>query len=132
MLALAPSLGCPDAQADCLCRNADFGFGVRDCANQACGDAAAAQQVIAYGTQYCGGGSSPNLIFYSVSKLTNFQALLLAATTPTEVQAALEVLEVPAVLLPVLSLVQLLLPPAMATTARRAVLLVQLPSPLLP
>ncbi|PPJ54147.1 hypothetical protein CBER1_01053 [Cercospora berteroae] len=55
MLALAPSLGCPDAQADCLCRNADFGFGVRDCANQACGDASAAQQVIAYGTQYCGG-----------------------------------------------------------------------------
>ncbi|KAF2215022.1 hypothetical protein CERZMDRAFT_120495 [Cercospora zeae-maydis SCOH1-5] len=55
MLALAPSLGCPDAQADCLCRNVDFGYGVRDCANQACPDASAAQQVIAYGTQYCGG-----------------------------------------------------------------------------
>ena len=130
MLALAPSLGCPDAQADCLCRNADFGFGVRDCANQACGDAAAAQQVSAYGTQYCGGGSSLNAILHSDPQLTNFQALLLAATTPTEVQAVPEVLEVPAALLPVLA--QLLLPPAVAMTARRAVLLVQLPSLPLP
>ena len=53
MLGLAPSLGCSATDAACLCRSADFGYGVRDCANEACGDAATAQQVIAYGTQYC-------------------------------------------------------------------------------
>jgi hypothetical protein len=51
MLALAPSLGCPTANATCLCSNTDFGYGIRDCANEACGSEAAA--IIAYGVSYC-------------------------------------------------------------------------------
>ncbi|EME88316.1 uncharacterized protein MYCFIDRAFT_86075 [Pseudocercospora fijiensis CIRAD86] len=53
MLGLAPSLGCNSNDAACLCRNANFGYGVRDCANEACANAQDAQSVISYGTQYC-------------------------------------------------------------------------------
>ncbi|KLJ08800.1 hypothetical protein EMPG_15768 [Blastomyces silverae] len=37
MLALAPSLGCKSGDIDCLCKNDDFAWGVRDCTVQACG-----------------------------------------------------------------------------------------------
>lgn len=52
MLALAPSLGCPSADAACLCHNVNFGYGIHDCAYQACG-ADDAVTIIAYGVQYC-------------------------------------------------------------------------------
>jgi hypothetical protein len=55
MLALAPSLGCEgQANAQCLCKNVNFGYGIRDCSNAACG-ADVASTVIAYGSSYCSG-----------------------------------------------------------------------------
>jgi hypothetical protein len=54
MLALAPSLGCASNDANCLCSNPNFGYGIRDCSNQACG-AEVASSVIAYGGTYCSG-----------------------------------------------------------------------------
>jgi hypothetical protein len=53
MLALAPSLGCTSSDAACLCRNVNFGYGIRDCSTAACGGAEAAAPVIAYGATYC-------------------------------------------------------------------------------
>lgn len=35
---LAPSLNCGRSDMACLCKNMDFGFGVRDCAKEACPD----------------------------------------------------------------------------------------------
>jgi CFEM domain len=52
MLGLAPSLGCSANDAACLCKNANFGYGIRDCSNAACGEAVAST-VIAYGNSYC-------------------------------------------------------------------------------
>jgi hypothetical protein len=52
MLALAPSLGCSSTDAACLCKNVNFGYGIRDCSNAACGTAIAST-VIAFGNQYC-------------------------------------------------------------------------------
>lgn len=52
MLNLAPSLGCSGADAACLCRNVNFGYGIRDCSNAACGTEVA-PTVIAYGVAYC-------------------------------------------------------------------------------
>lgn len=50
----ASSLGCSSSSdAACLCCNPDFGYGVRDCANQACANAQNAQSVISFGTNYC-------------------------------------------------------------------------------
>lgn len=54
MIGKGMELGCSGSDAACLCSKIDFGYGVRDCANQACvGDANAAQQAIAYGATYC-------------------------------------------------------------------------------
>ncbi len=52
MLALGPSLGCPTPEFGCLCRLVNFGYGIRDCANAACGPEVGAQ-VIAYGVAAC-------------------------------------------------------------------------------
>ncbi|KAK3341975.1 hypothetical protein B0T25DRAFT_356622 [Lasiosphaeria hispida] len=52
MLALAPSLGCPPGDTACLCGKDDFGYGVRDCAVQAC-DASDASAVVSYGANIC-------------------------------------------------------------------------------
>lgn len=55
MLAIATNdFGCAQGDVVCYCNNADFGYGVRDCANEACGSEQAAS-VIAYGTNYCAG-----------------------------------------------------------------------------
>lgn len=45
--------GCSDGDVDCYCAQPRFGFGVRDCANEACSDAQSAQTVISFGAQYC-------------------------------------------------------------------------------
>ncbi len=52
LLAKAPALGCSSNDAACVCKNVDFGYGLRDCAIQACG-AAQEAAVLAYGTSYC-------------------------------------------------------------------------------
>jgi hypothetical protein len=44
--------GCSAGDAVCYCSNQDFGYGVRDCANEACSSADAGS-VIAFGASYC-------------------------------------------------------------------------------
>ncbi|KAH8743726.1 hypothetical protein F5882DRAFT_498637, partial [Hyaloscypha sp. PMI_1271] len=46
------SLGCSSPDPSCLCSNVNFGYGIRDCSNGACGTAIAST-VIAYETAYC-------------------------------------------------------------------------------
>ncbi|PVH71238.1 hypothetical protein DL98DRAFT_660757 [Cadophora sp. DSE1049] len=52
MVAQYSALGCASPAPACLCANANFGFGIRDCANGACGTDVAVT-VIAYGSAYC-------------------------------------------------------------------------------
>ena len=55
MIQIASSqLGCSTGDVTCYCREPDFGYGVRDCANEACPSNDDAQTVIAFGTQYYG------------------------------------------------------------------------------
>lgn len=54
MLAKSEELGCSAPDAACLCTKPDFGYGIRDCSNAACG-AEAAVSVISYGQSYCAG-----------------------------------------------------------------------------
>jgi len=75
MLGLATSsFGCGQGDVLCYCREPNFGYGVRDCANEAC-SAEDAATVIAFGTQYCQ------------------QALASASPSPTTGASALTVLE---------------------------------------
>jgi hypothetical protein len=51
------ALGCAvtnPVNATCLCQNVNFGYGIRDCASQACG-ATEAAAVVAFGNEYCVG-----------------------------------------------------------------------------
>ncbi|KAH8812141.1 hypothetical protein F5884DRAFT_877588 [Xylogone sp. PMI_703] len=52
MLAQYSALGCSSPDPRCLCENVNFGFGLRDCSNGACGPAVAST-VIAFGSSYC-------------------------------------------------------------------------------
>ncbi|KAF2730027.1 hypothetical protein EJ04DRAFT_515529 [Polyplosphaeria fusca] len=54
MLGIATSaFGCASGDIVCYCTEPNFGYGVRDCSNQACSSAEDAAAVIAYGTQFC-------------------------------------------------------------------------------
>jgi hypothetical protein len=55
MLGLAQSLGCSPSDYACLCSNQNFGYGIRDCSNEACKDPANAAKVIQFGTTFCQG-----------------------------------------------------------------------------
>lgn len=52
MVAQFSALGCASPEPSCLCENVNFGYGLRDCSNGACGTAVAST-VIAYGSSYC-------------------------------------------------------------------------------
>ena len=53
MIQIASSqLGCSAGNVTCYCTQPDFGYGVRDCANEAC-QSGEAQTVISFGTSYC-------------------------------------------------------------------------------
>jgi hypothetical protein len=53
MIQIASSqFGCDFGNVTCYCTNQDFGYGIRDCSNEAC-SASDAAEVIAFGTQYC-------------------------------------------------------------------------------
>ncbi|KAH6609995.1 carbohydrate-binding module family 18 protein [Trichoderma cornu-damae] len=52
MLAQYSQLGCASPDPRCLCENVNFGYGLRDCSNGACGTAVAST-VIAFGSSYC-------------------------------------------------------------------------------
>ena len=60
MLKAASALGCPpkNGQPDvcCLCGNARFGYGVRDCVIQACPAGTDTNAIIKYGLNYCAAG----------------------------------------------------------------------------
>jgi len=56
MLGAGASLGCSSSDAACLCKNPDFGFGLRDCATEACPNSSDANTVVAYGVTYCANG----------------------------------------------------------------------------
>ena len=56
MLAIAvDEFGCDASDlASCACCNVDFGYGIRDCSRQVCGDGSADySSVISYGSSYC-------------------------------------------------------------------------------
>lgn len=55
MLAKAPSLGCAANDITCLCQNMDFGFGVRDCAQESCPKDVDTSQIIKVGSGFCAG-----------------------------------------------------------------------------
>ncbi|EMC94958.1 hypothetical protein BAUCODRAFT_34958 [Baudoinia panamericana UAMH 10762] len=56
MLQVASSqLGCAVGNVTCYCTSPEFGYGVRDCSNQACQNSADAQSVISYGLTFCSG-----------------------------------------------------------------------------
>jgi len=46
---------CAQGDFACYCGNPDFGFGVRDCSNQACGSPDAASSIISYASSFCAG-----------------------------------------------------------------------------
>ncbi|KAK4173797.1 hypothetical protein QBC36DRAFT_51410 [Triangularia setosa] len=55
MVSLHASLGCGQPNdISCLCSKPDFGFGIRDCAVQACKNAQQAERVISEGNVICG------------------------------------------------------------------------------
>ena len=54
MVSIASSqLGCSTGNVTCYCTQPDFGYGVRDCANEACPNAGDANTVISFGVTYC-------------------------------------------------------------------------------
>ena len=57
MVAMYSSLGCASPDPHCLCSNVNFGYGLRDCSNGACGTDVAST-VIAYGSAYCASASA--------------------------------------------------------------------------
>ncbi|KAH8808627.1 hypothetical protein F5884DRAFT_792917 [Xylogone sp. PMI_703] len=52
MIGQYSTLGCASPQPTCLCQNVNFGYGIRDCANGACGTAVGST-VISFGLSYC-------------------------------------------------------------------------------
>lgn len=53
MIAQYSQLGCPSPDPACLCKKANFGYGVRDCANGACGAAVAPTVTNFANSHYC-------------------------------------------------------------------------------
>ncbi|KAK9770189.1 hypothetical protein SCAR479_13154 [Seiridium cardinale] len=53
LVALAPNFDCASTDYACLCQRANFQYGVRDCANEACPNAGDAQTVITYAVNQC-------------------------------------------------------------------------------
>lgn len=59
MVQIASSqLGCSAGNVTCYCTQPDFGYGVRDCANEACQNTTEAQSVITFGVSYCSSETS--------------------------------------------------------------------------
>ncbi|KAL8931254.1 MAG: hypothetical protein Q9211_007108 [Gyalolechia sp. 1 TL-2023] len=59
MLGQAQSLGCQPTDVACLCANQNFGYGIRDCTQEACPPTANRAQVIDFGTMFCASKSDP-------------------------------------------------------------------------
>lgn len=62
MLAQYQTLGCGTSDPACLCRNVNFGYGIRDCANGAYGTAVAST-VISFDSSYCASATAARTTF---------------------------------------------------------------------
>ncbi|KAK8179104.1 hypothetical protein BC567DRAFT_76003 [Phyllosticta citribraziliensis] len=49
--------GCAQGNIVCYCEKINYGYGIRDCANEACSSPQDAANVISYGSNYCAGES---------------------------------------------------------------------------
>merc|ERR1712169_160669 len=71
MLGQAAALGCSATDVACLCKNDNFGFGIRDCSYQACPPDTNVAAIIAYGNSYCASvASTASGDFAATSALT--------------------------------------------------------------
>ncbi|OBT91548.1 hypothetical protein VE01_10444 [Pseudogymnoascus verrucosus] len=61
MLAQYSALGCTSPDPKCVCSNVNFGYGLRDCSNGACGTDVAST-VIAFGSSYCGSATASQTV----------------------------------------------------------------------
>lgn len=69
MLGKAGELGCPPHDPDCLCSNADFQHGLRDCTHEAC-PGEKVEQVVQAGLQACREmGGAPGSCTFSLNFL---------------------------------------------------------------
>jgi len=59
MLGQSAQLGCAANDIPCLCRNANFGYGIHDCSVQACGNTEQANIVIGWGNNLCANAGVP-------------------------------------------------------------------------
>ncbi|PYH85074.1 hypothetical protein BO82DRAFT_381106 [Aspergillus uvarum CBS 121591] len=80
MLAQYDSLGCTTSDPSCLCRNINFYYGIRDCANAACGTAAAST-VLAFESGYC----TSAIAAETTSPVTTSTPTTSAAASPTAI-----------------------------------------------
>ncbi|UKZ56763.1 hypothetical protein TrVGV298_010604 [Trichoderma virens] len=69
LLAQYSTLGCGTPDPACLCRNVNFGYGIRDCANGACGTAVAST-VIAFESTYCASATSARTTYPATASAT--------------------------------------------------------------
>ena len=81
-----PTLGCSSPDPSCLCSNVNFGYGIRDCSNGACGTDVAST-VIAYETAYCSSALATRSSTTASSKSTTTSTSLCTGT-PTGIALA--------------------------------------------
>ncbi|KAH7009349.1 uncharacterized protein B0I36DRAFT_370306 [Microdochium trichocladiopsis] len=74
MLAQYKALGCTSADPACLCRNVNFGNGLRDCSNSTCGSAIGST-VIAFGSSMCSIATAAKTTFPATSTTTSIASL---------------------------------------------------------
>jgi hypothetical protein len=73
MFGKASELGCAAGDDACLCKNVDFGYGIRDCSNAVCTASSDAAAATSYGSSLCasatgtGGGAGGSKCHYSSS-----------------------------------------------------------------
>ncbi|KYG44027.1 hypothetical protein M433DRAFT_70375 [Acidomyces richmondensis BFW] len=71
MIGLAQSqMGCASGDVSCYCSKPDFGYGVRDCSDQACSNSQQAESVISFGSSYCASALSAHSATASGSSVT--------------------------------------------------------------
>lgn len=85
MLAKYDSLGCATSDPSCLCRNNNFYYGIRDCANAACGTAVAST-VLTFESGYCTSAIAAETTYPVTSTTTT--VLSTTALAPTSATAS--------------------------------------------
>lgn len=83
----AAPYNCASGDEACYCRQADFGNGIRDCANEACGNAMLAASVISFAGQYCNGERCCPCVPrpHGIALLTRFSQAALATVASSTV-----------------------------------------------